>query len=141
MKPRGAIADSPPEGGVCKKPGAEFDRHAASYRDVHARNIGLSGEQPEYFADYKMRDFAALVRRANLPEDGRFLDFGSGIGNSVPPFRHHLPKAHLTCADKSTASLAIGRATNDQLVEDVLISETHLRWLPLGAQYFASVPG
>lgn len=126
MKPPGAITDTPPESGACKTAGAEFDHHAAHYRELHARNIWLSGEQPEYFAEYKMRDFAALVRKSNIPEDGRFLDFGSGIGNSVTPFRHYLPKAHLTCADTSAESLAIGRATDDQLVDDVLISETRL---------------
>ena len=60
---------------------AEFDRHAGHYRQVHERNIAVSGELPEYFAEYKMRDFAHRISGAGLAEKGRFLDFGSGIGS------------------------------------------------------------
>lgn len=86
---------------------AEFDRHATHYRALHEANITASGESPEYFADYKMRDLAALYGAAGLPSDGRVLDFGSGIGASVPPFRRHLPTQRLTCADVSAESLAL----------------------------------
>ena len=126
MKPPGAFADPPQESSECKELGAEFDRHAHHYRELHARNITLSGEQPEYFSNYKMRDFAALVRTSNLPENGRFLDFGSGIGNSVVPLQQHLPEARLTCADTSAESLEIGRATHGRAVDHVLISATRL---------------
>jgi SAM-dependent methyltransferase len=86
---------------------AEFDRHAGHYRSVHGQNIAITGEEPEYFAQYKMRDLAALYARAGLPPQGRVLDFGSGIGASVAPFRQHLPDARLTCADVSSQSLAL----------------------------------
>ena len=85
---------------------AEFDRHAGHYRRVHACNIAISGEEPAYFAQYKMRDLAALYAEAGLPAEGRVLDFGSGIGASVAPFRQYLPAARLTCADVSSQSLA-----------------------------------
>ena len=49
---------------------AEFDRFAADYRALHARNIALSGEAPEYFAVYKMRDFAAELDALGAPADG-----------------------------------------------------------------------
>ncbi len=104
----------------------EFDRHASDYREIHARNIAVSGESPEYFADYKMRDFAALLRAANLPENGHYLDFGSGIGNSVVPFQNILPAAHLTCADVSVASLQISRTTHGATVNHLLISQNRL---------------
>jgi SAM-dependent methyltransferase len=105
---------------------AEFDRHAAHYRELHQRNIALSGETPEYFAAYKMHDFAELVRGAGLPKDGRFVDFGSGIGASVTPFRAYFPDAHLTCADVSTESLAISRAEHGRSADYLLMSEDRL---------------
>lgn len=105
---------------------AEFDRHAAHYREMHRRNIALSGETPEYFADYKMRDFAALVRGAGLPRDGRFLDFGSGIGASITPFRAYFPDARLTCADVSAESLALSRAAHGEAADYLLMSEDRL---------------
>jgi SAM-dependent methyltransferase len=85
--------------------GAEFDKHAAHYRAVHAANISATGEEPEYFAEYKMRDFAAVVKSIGMPASGSFLDFGCGVGNSVLPFRRNLPQARLLAADVSAESL------------------------------------
>ena len=42
----------------------EFDKFADEYRDLHAANIKLSGEDPEYFAEYKVADIAAELARA-----------------------------------------------------------------------------
>ena len=85
---------------------AEFDRFAASYREVHKLNIAITGETPEYFAGYKMRDFAKEADACGSPSDGTFLDFGSGIGASITPFGEVLPAAELICADVSAESLA-----------------------------------
>jgi SAM-dependent methyltransferase len=89
---------------------AEFDKFAAEYRDLHAANIRLSGEDPEYFAEYKIRDIAAELAGAGRALDARVLDFGAGVGYSVPFFRRHMPGAALTCLDVSKQSLAIGAA-------------------------------
>lgn len=108
---------------------AEFDRHSDNYRRLHEQNIAITGEEPGYFADYKMRDFKALIGAAGLPADGRYLDFGSGIGASVHPFRKHLPRARLVCADVSADSLALSRETHGDGVEHV--------WMPDGRLPFA----
>ena len=42
---------------------AEFDPFADEYQAMHRSNISASGEGPEYFAEYKMRDLAAVVGR------------------------------------------------------------------------------
>ncbi len=89
---------------------AEFDKFAAEYRDLHAANIRLSGESPEYFAEYKIKDIAAEAARTPAALGGRVLDFGAGVGYSVPFFRRHLPAARITCLDVSQRSLAIGAA-------------------------------
>ena len=50
---------------------AEFDKFADEYRALHAANIRLSGEDPEYFAEYKIIDIAAELARANVaPRSG-----------------------------------------------------------------------
>jgi ubiquinone/menaquinone biosynthesis C-methylase UbiE len=89
---------------------AEFDKFADEYRATHQRNIRLSGEAPEYFAEYKIRDVVAALRADSEPSAlaPEILDFGAGIGTSVPFFRAHLPEATLTCIDVSRKSLAIG---------------------------------
>ena len=114
---------------------AEFDRHAATYKQLHQTNIALTGEEPAYFADYKMRDFRALLEQAGLPLDGRYLDFGSGVGASVVPFREHVPRAQLVCADVSAESLELGKQSHAGAEEYAWMPDGKL---PLGAQYFVA---
>jgi SAM-dependent methyltransferase len=85
---------------------SEFDRFAEEYRSLHAANIGASGETPEFFAEYKVRDVAAWIREQRIQPQA-ILDFGSGVGNSIPHFRRWLPEAALHCADVSRKSLEI----------------------------------
>lgn len=89
---------------------SEFDRFADEYRQLHAGNIRASGESPEFFAEYKVADVARLVRNEHANSPGRILDFGAGVGGSVPYFRKHFPHADITCIDVSRKSLAIGRS-------------------------------
>ena len=89
---------------------AEFDRFADEYRVLHAANIRGSGESPEYFAEYKVADIAALQPDASYPHGAEILDFGAGVGTSVPYFRKHYPRARLTCLDVSRKSLQIGES-------------------------------
>ena len=88
---------------------AEFDRFADEYRSLHARNIAISGEDPEFFAEYKIRDLAAESRtHYGAHFAPTILDFGAGIGSSVPYFCKHLPRAQITCLDVSRRSLEVG---------------------------------
>ncbi len=88
---------------------AEFDKFAAEYRTLHAANIKASGEAPEYFAEYKVVDIAAAFHAAHPgAAPPAVLDFGAGIGYSIPYFRRHLPGARVTCLDVSQKSLEIG---------------------------------
>jgi SAM-dependent methyltransferase len=106
---------------------AEFDRFAGRYKEMHAANIALTGEAPDYFAAYKMTDFAAELRRLGAPAHGRYLDFGSGIGASVRPFLDRWPHGRLVCADVSEASLAESRAVHGGGVDYELIRDGTLR--------------
>ena len=86
---------------------AEFDKFAEEYLAAHARNIRLSGEDPEYFARYKIDE---VLRRWSA--DGRaapdsILDFGTGIGNTLPHFARAFPAARITALDVSEKSLEI----------------------------------
>jgi SAM-dependent methyltransferase len=88
---------------------AEFDKFAAEYRSMHAASITASGEAPEYFAEYKIVDIATEVARLGAgSQPARVLDFGAGVGYSVPFFARHLPAARVTCLDVSQKSLDIG---------------------------------
>lgn len=107
---------------------AEFDRFADEYRSMHEQNIKVSGESPEYFAEYKIQDIAReLGGHGHRSHDGlRVLDFGGGIGNSVPYVRRWLPGARLTCADVSKKSLEIAGGRFPGQAEYVPISGDRL---------------
>jgi ubiquinone/menaquinone biosynthesis C-methylase UbiE len=85
---------------------AEFDRFADAYNQIHAASLGASGESPDFFAEYKVRVTAQLIDVA-VQTQPRLLDFGVGIGNSIPHFRHYIPHVQLTCLDISEKSLEI----------------------------------
>jgi SAM-dependent methyltransferase len=85
---------------------AEFDLLADEYHEQHKANVAITGEGPEYFAEYKIADLAALVCEKRLADEN-ILDFGSGIGNSVPYFRKYFGQSVLSCGDVSTRSLEI----------------------------------
>ncbi len=87
---------------------AEFDKFADEYNDIQTKNVRITGEAPEFFAEYKVVDTAQLARKFGFGANAKILDFGSGIGNSVPFFKKHFPKAHLTCVDISEKSLQVG---------------------------------
>ena len=90
-------------------PRAEFDLLADEYEQQHRSNVAISGEEPAFFAEYKVADLADFVRKGRLAS-GRILDFGCGIGNSVPFFRKHFPDSRLCGADVSPRSIEIARS-------------------------------
>lgn len=96
---------------------AEFDKFAEEYRQIHAQNIKASGEAPEYFAEYKVRDTAGIARDAGYPGELKILDFGAGTGTSVTFFKQFFPAASITCLDVSIKSLEIGESRYSGMAE------------------------
>jgi SAM-dependent methyltransferase len=78
-------------------------------RRTHFRHCGVRRWPPKYFSEYKIIDISREcgpgLRAASAPT--RVLDFGSGIGNSLPYVRKHLQQASLTCLDLSQRSLEV----------------------------------
>ncbi|RPI58105.1 MAG: class I SAM-dependent methyltransferase, partial [Lysobacterales bacterium] len=58
----------------------------------------------------------AELARANA-EPRRALDFGAGVGYSVPFFARHLPETRVTCLDVSRKSLDVGAARHGSAAE------------------------
>jgi len=85
---------------------AEFDQYAEQYSDLHKKNIALSGESPDYFSEYKIRDLKKVVQKTGARSEDIF-DFGSVIGYSMPFFRQYFPKSRLSYSDVSDKCLSI----------------------------------
>jgi len=88
---------------------AEFDQFADEYLAQHKANIAITGEDPEYFAQYKIAVVGDILGKAGAAPR-TIIDFGSGIGASLPFFRRHFPAAAVTCADASPRSLALAQS-------------------------------
>ncbi len=84
----------------------EFDQFAQEYDALLRDSIGASGEGPEYFARYKVKDMADVFSRQN-PDCSvtSVLDFGGGVGASLPYLSEYFPQADITLADVSRRSL------------------------------------
>lgn len=80
-----------------------FDQFADSYRDVHGDNVRVTGENSEYFAQYKAR---YVARRMGAQFSGRILDYGCGVGMVSKYLKQALPQAIVDGYDPSTASIA-----------------------------------
>ncbi|MCG7392682.1 class I SAM-dependent methyltransferase [Microvirga sp. ACRRW] len=100
---------------------AEFDSFADEYYQQHSANIAITGEAPEYFAEYKIKVLAKQASKLGITP-GSALDFGSGIGNSIPHFRHHMPSTRLVCADVSSRSLELAQTRFGEVSQTLLIA-------------------
>jgi SAM-dependent methyltransferase len=91
---------------------AEFDKFADEYRAMHRDGIRISGEEPEYFAEYKIADIAKEFAKSHARKSADnldILDFGAGVGGSVPYVAKYFRGSRLNCLDPSERSLSIAK--------------------------------
>ena len=112
---------------------AEFDKFAEEYLSAHAKNIACTGEDPEYFSRYKIDEVRRRWDREKRAEPKAILDFGTGIGNSLPFLAQHFPAAAITALDVSARSLEIAERRNPGLASFVLHDGSQNFALPQGA--------
>jgi SAM-dependent methyltransferase len=114
---------------------AEFDKFADEYYALHAAGIAFSGEGPEYFSEYKLKDIARKYGYSSQLQNStvRILDFGAGIGNSVPYVHKYFASAELTCLDLSQRSLEIAEKRFPSQAQFVHFDGTRI---PFPSDYF-----
>lgn len=101
---------------------AEFDAWADRYVDEHRAGLGITGEEPEYFARYKADHLAAKWAADRRPPPRSLLDFGCGVGGTLPFLRTAFPSATAAGLDVSAASLAEAGRKNPEV--ELVCSET-----------------
>jgi SAM-dependent methyltransferase len=104
---------------------AHFDRVADEYHALHARNIRITGESPEFFAEYKVKDLAAAYP-ATSAVAYQILDFGTGVGNSLPYLHRYFPHSAIIGADPSPRSLEVAEKRFPGLAELVVFDGERL---------------
>lgn len=82
-----------------------FDPYADRYRELHAESVRVSGDEPAYFAAYKARYMAGSLGTEAALRPLDLLDFGCGIGGSIPHLATCFPEARLYGVDVSGESL------------------------------------
>lgn len=94
----------------------EFDRYAADYTEIHRSSTSASGEEPEYFAANKAAETARRLKSQSQAPI-RVLDFGTGIGSTIPHLARHLPNARLFGSDVSAESIRMAAEKHGALAE------------------------
>ncbi len=79
-----------------------FDEVADTYADQLETALGAFGGESEYFARYKVELLSHTLK--DLPVK-TILDYGSGIGASIPYFKMFFPLARISATDLSPESL------------------------------------
>jgi SAM-dependent methyltransferase len=79
----------------------DFDVYADEYVKLLEAQDGMYGGERSYFSQYKL----ALLRKLVPRPVTSILDFGSGIGLSIPFIKQYFPEAAITATDISVGSL------------------------------------
>ncbi len=99
------------------KKAIDFDDFADDYRQIHSQNIKITGENSEYFSEYKILGLAKFLEKNNPL---KILDYGCGDGGSEVYFEKYFPKASILGIDVSNQSLKI--ATQKKLKNSTFLT-------------------
>jgi 2-polyprenyl-3-methyl-5-hydroxy-6-metoxy-1,4-benzoquinol methylase len=80
----------------------DFDSFSQNYKSELNRAIKFSGDNSEYFSDYKARYVSGLM---GSDFSGTILDFGCGVGLLSQLLKKRLPAAHVHGYDVSPESI------------------------------------
>jgi SAM-dependent methyltransferase len=85
----------------------DFDQYAGQYEALIAAQTNFFDRDNDYFIRYKVERAKQLAGKV-----GSVLDFGCGIGRSMPYLRAAFPNADVVGCDPSADSLALARREN-----------------------------
>ncbi len=80
---------------------AKFDDYVEEYNELVENQLRLFDQESEYFAEYKVRKTRELV--SGEPAD--ILDYGCGIGRSIPFLKKYFPSSRIFGCDTSEKSV------------------------------------
>ncbi len=87
---------------------AQFDKFAQEYETLVKNSTKASGENPDYFHEYKIKDLKTFQDQTLLKMD-TILDLGSGVGNSISFLKKYFPSSSIIAIDVSEKSINIAK--------------------------------
>ena len=95
----------------------EFDQFADEYDKLLTdATFRITGEEPEYFVEYKISDLKRVSESSGF-KVSKILDFGVGVGNSIPCLANYFPNVDLYGVDVSDRSVDIARQRFGELCQ------------------------
>lgn len=83
----------------------DFDQYADQYEDLLKKQLGFFSGDRDFFSEYKV----ALVAKQSRRHVATILDFGCGVGLSLPFLSQYFPDSQIFATDLSARSLAYVR--------------------------------
>jgi SAM-dependent methyltransferase len=97
---------------------ALFDKFAKNYDEGHAKAVKMSGFEPAYFHEYKLREVSSHLRLKGWEHKKiKFLNMGCGTGNSEKFIKKYVPNALIYSVDVSEESIKVARKLNSDLYD------------------------
>lgn len=90
-----------------KEPRIDFDDYADEYEDMLQRQLAFFSKDRGYFSAYKTNIAADLCQS----KPARIIDFGCGVGLTLPYLSERFPEAEIFATDLSEKSLDHVRST------------------------------
>lgn len=87
---------------------AEFDSYSSNYEEALNRGIGVSGEDSTYFAEGRLRWLAKQLSQRDFKANS-VIDFGCGVGNSLPYLSELIGSKRIAGIDISADSISMAR--------------------------------
>lgn len=84
----------------------EFDHFANDYREIHNKNIKISGINSDYFSEHKIQILKSHENEGVI----NLLDFGCGDGNSATYFTNYFPLSNYHGIDISAESINVAKS-------------------------------
>ena len=83
----------------------DFDVYVADYRQVHSKNVSMTGADSSYFAKHKVR----CLQQYEINKELNWLDLGCGDGMLTMFLEEAYPLGNITAADVSAESIALAK--------------------------------
>lgn len=93
---------------------AVFDKYADNYDEGHKKAVSLSGYEPSFFDEYKIRILSEILKDRNKQEPLTLLNYGCGTGKTEGYIHRYMPDVSVYGIDVSAESVRVAAESNKQ---------------------------